>query len=86
MKIEQAIIANLRKLSIEKQQEVLSFTESLTKTNIERSRDVSSLPTPNPNLSPSERAEKWCKFVDSHASDNPPLPEAALHRDTMYED
>jgi hypothetical protein len=78
MKIEQAIIENLRKLPLEKQQEVLNFTESLTSTP--------AFPSPDPNLTPSERAEKWRKFVDSHLSNNPPLPEEALHRDTMYED
>jgi hypothetical protein len=78
MSIEQVIIEKLRKLPIEKQQEVLNFTESLTKNH--------SLPSPDPNLTPKERAEKWRRFVDSHSSDNSPLPESALHRDTMYED
>lgn len=44
MKIEQAILENLRKLPIDKQQEVLNFTETLTKTH--------SLPSPYSNLTP----------------------------------
>ena len=78
MNLEQAVIENFRKLPLEKQQEVLNFSQSLTKTN--------SLPSPDPNLTPQQRAEKWREFVDSHSSDNPPLPDEALHRDTMYED
>ena len=78
MNIEQAVIENLRRLPLQKQQEVLNFSQSLTKTN--------SLPSPDPNLTPQQRAEQWRKFVDSHSSDNPPLPDEALHRDTMYED
>ena len=79
MNIEQAVIENLRRLPLQKQQEVLDFTKSLTpKTN--------SLPSPDPNLTSQQRAEKWREFVDSHSSDNPPLPDEALHRDTMYED
>ncbi len=78
MNIEQAIISALRKLPQEKQKEVLKFTESFINGH--------SLPSPDPNLTPNQRAEKWRKFVDSHSSDHPPLPESALHRDTMYSD
>lgn len=78
MNIEQAIIEQVRQLPTEKQQEVLLFSQ-LLKQNI-------SLPTPNPNLTPQERAEKWQKWVRSHnPTDHPPLPEEALHRDTMYD-
>ncbi|NCR02019.1 MAG: DUF2281 domain-containing protein [Microcystis aeruginosa L211-101] len=78
MNIEQVIIKNLRKLPLEKQQEVLSFTESLI--------PKTSLPLPDPTLAPEQRAAKWMSWVQSHSSNNPPLPDEALHRDTMYED
>lgn len=76
MNIEQTIIEQLRKLPPEKQQEVLDFTEFLNQRI--------SLPTPDPHLTPKQRAENWVKWVKSHTSDNPPLPEEALHRDSMY--
>ncbi|GCA96008.1 DUF2281 domain-containing protein [Microcystis aeruginosa] len=71
--IEQAVIKNLRKLPLEKQQEVLSFTESLIAKT--------SLPLPEPTLTPEQRAAKWMSWVQSHSSNNPPLPDEALHRD-----
>ena len=77
MKIEQAIIENLRKLPIEKQQEVLNFTETLTNTH--------TLPSPDPNLPPSERAEKWRKVIAKLPRESANLPDEALHRDTMYD-
>lgn len=76
MNIEQAVIENLRKLPPEKQQEVLDFTEFLNQKI--------SLPTPDPTLTPQQRAENWVNWVKSHTSDNPPLPEEALHRDSIY--
>jgi hypothetical protein len=78
MNIEQAVIENLRKLTLEKQQEVLDFTKSLTRKT--------SLPTPDPDLTPARRAADWIAWLQSQSSTNPPLPEEALHRDTMYED
>jgi hypothetical protein len=78
MNIEQAVIENLRKLSMEKQQQVLDFTQSLT--------PKTSLPTPDTNLTPEQRAANWIAWGQGHSSNNPPLPEEALHRDTMYED
>jgi hypothetical protein len=78
MNIEQAVIENLRKLPLEKQQEVLEFTQSLTPKK--------PLPSPDPNLTPEQRAANWMTWVQSHSSNNPPLPDEALHRDTMYED
>jgi hypothetical protein len=78
MNIEQAVIENLRKLPVEKQQQVLDFTQSLT--------PKTSLSTPDPNLTPEQRAANWIAWVQGHSSNNPPLPEEALHRDTMYED
>jgi hypothetical protein len=78
MNIEQAVIENLRKLPLEEQQKVLDFTQSLA--------PKTSLPTPDPHLTPEQRAANWIAWVQSHSSSNPPLPEEALHRDTMYED
>ncbi len=93
MTIEQAIIENLRKLPIEKQQEVLTLTETLTKTNVSTTLDVSperslranSLPSPDPNLTPKERAEKWRKVIAKLPQESANLPDEALHRDTMYD-
>ena len=78
MNLELAVIENLRKLPLEKQQEVLKFTESLAQKT--------SLPVPDPSLTPEQRAANWREWVQSHSSNNPPLPDEALHRDTMYED
>ena len=77
MNIEQAVVENLRKLNREKQQAVLNFTESLTKPN--------SLPSPDPNLTPSQRAEKWRKVIAKLPAQSANLPDEALHRDTMYD-
>jgi hypothetical protein len=77
MNIEQAVIDNLRKLPVEKQQEVLNFTKSLT--------SKTTLPTPDPNLTPEQRAANWMNWVQSHSFNNPPLPDEALHRDSIYE-
>ena len=77
MNIEQVIIKNLRKLPLEKQQEVLSFTESLTSI---------SLPSPDYSLTPQEKAQKWQKVIAKLPKTSANLPDEALHRDTMYED
>ena len=50
MNLEQAVIENLRKLPLEKQQEVLNFSQSLTKTN--------SLPSPDPQSYPPTKSRK----------------------------
>jgi hypothetical protein len=76
--IKQAVLENLKQLSLNQQQEVLDFSEIL--------KQKSSLPTPDKNLSPEEKSANWRKWVQSHTSNNSPLPEEALHRDTMYED
>lgn len=78
MNIEQTVIENFRKLPLEKQQEVLDFTESL--------QQKTSLPSPDPSLTPEQRAANWRTWVQSRSSNHPPLPDEALHRDTMYED
>lgn len=77
MNIEQVIIKNLRKLPLEKQQEVLSFIESLTSI---------SLPSPDYSLTPQEKAQKWQKVIAKLPKTSANLPDEALHRDTMYED
>ncbi|AVQ73653.1 MAG: DUF2281 domain-containing protein [Microcystis sp. M048S1] len=78
MNIEKNVIEYLRKLPPDKQQEVLDFTQFLSQK--------STLPKPNPNLTPEQRSANWLAWVDSHKSSNPPLPDEALHRDSMYED
>jgi hypothetical protein len=78
MNIEQAVIDNLRKLPAKEQRKVLEYIESLAPRT--------SLPTPDPRLTPEQRAAAWMAWVQSHSSSNPPLPEEALHRDSMYED
>ncbi len=78
MNIEQVIIKNLRKLPLEKQQEVLSFTESLTSRI--------SLLSPDYSLTPQEKAQKWQKVIAKLPKTSANLPDEALHRDTMYED
>ncbi len=77
MNIEQAIISALRKLPQEKQQEVLKFTESFINGH--------SLPSPDPHLTPNQRAEKWRKVIAKLPQESANLPDEALHRDTMYD-
>jgi len=57
MNIEQAVIGNLRKLPLEKQQEVLSFTQFLS--------SKTSLPSPDTTLTPEQRAANWMRWVQS---------------------
>ena len=78
MNIEKNVIEYLRKLPPDKQQEVLDFTQFLSQK--------STLPKPNPNLTPEQRSANWLAWDDSHKSSTPPLPDEALHRDSMYED
>lgn len=78
MNIEQTLIEYLRKLPPDKQQEVLNFTQFLNQKMF--------LPQPDSTLTPEQKSANWLAWVDSHKSSNPPLPEEALHRDTMYED
>ncbi len=77
MNIEQAILEKIRQLPIEKQQKILDFTTLLQQEN--------KLPSPAINLTPNQRSTNWLNWVRSHKTNNSPLPEIALHRDTMYD-
>ena len=76
MNIEQTVIEYLRKLPPDKQQEVLDFTQFLNKKRV--------LPTPDPTLTLEQRSANWLAWVQSHTSHHPPLPEEALHRDSIF--
>ncbi len=78
MNLEQSLLENLRQLPLSQQQQILDFSEFL--------KQKTSLPQPDTNLTPEEKSANWLAWVDSHKSPHPPLPEEALHRDTMYED
>jgi hypothetical protein len=78
MNIEETVIDNLRKLPVEKQREVLDFSQSLMPTT--------SLLTPDPNLTSHEKAEKWRKVIAKLPRISTNLPDEALHCDTIYED
>lgn len=78
MNIEQTVLEYLRQLPPDKQQEVLEFTQILSQKQI--------LPTPDPTLTPEQRSANWLAWIQSHTSPHPPLPEEALHRDTMYDE
>lgn len=80
MNIEEAILTRIRKLPLSKQQEVLDFSEFLSL------KTVTSLSSPKPHLTPEEKAANWRQWVESHTSNNPPLSDEALHRDSIYED
>ena len=74
MNIEQAVIENLRRLPLEKQQEVLDFSQFLTQKT-----------SPKPEaMTPQEKAEDWLKFLESQPKDTPGLPDEALSRETIY--
>jgi hypothetical protein len=75
MNIEQAVIENLRKLPLEKQQAVLNFSQFLTQITSPRITE----------MSPYEKAEDWLKFLESQAKDTPGLPDEALSRETIYD-
>jgi hypothetical protein len=74
MNIEQAVIENLRKLPLEKQQEVLDFSQFLTH-KIQQKLE---------NVTPHEKAEDWLKFLENQPKDTPGLPDEALSRETIY--
>ena len=78
MNVEQTVIEYLRKLPPDKQQEVLEFTQFLHEKRV--------FPTPDTTLTLQHQSANWLAWVESHTSHHPPLPEEALHRDTMYED
>jgi hypothetical protein len=77
MNIEQAILEKIRQLPLEKQQKILDFTTLLQQEN--------NLLSPMINLTPTQRSANWLNWVKSHKTNNRPLPEIALHRDTMYD-
>jgi hypothetical protein len=77
MNIEQSVLENLQKLSRDKQQEVLEFTELLASKTF--------LTSPASNLTPEQRAAHWISWVKSHSSNSPGLPDGATHRDSMYD-
>jgi hypothetical protein len=73
MNIERAVIENLRKLPVEKQQEVLDFTQSLTQRT---QREI---------MTPHEKAEDWRNFLESQPKDTPGLPDEAVTREAIYD-
>ncbi|MEL4898495.1 hypothetical protein [Crocosphaera sp. Alani8] len=75
MSIERAIVENLRKLSLEKQREVLHFSEILTHSK----------PSLFESMTPHEQAEDWKQFVEAQLKDTPGLPDEALRRDNIYD-
>ena len=75
MNIEQAVIENLRKLPLEKQQEVLNFSQFLTQITSPKIEEMTS----------HEKAEDWLKFLESQPKDTPGLPDEALWRETIYD-
>jgi hypothetical protein len=78
MNIEQAVLENLKQLPLKQQEEVLNFSEFLKQKSL--------LSLPEKQLTAEEKSANWRLWVQSHTSNNPPLPEEALHRDMMYED
>jgi hypothetical protein len=73
MSIEQAVIENLRKLTLDKQQKVLDFTKSLTEKN---QQEI---------MTPHEKAEEWRNFLESQPKDTPGLPDEAVTREAIYD-
>jgi hypothetical protein len=69
MNIERAVIENLRKLPVEKQQEVLDFTQRTQ-------REI---------MTPHEKAEDWRNFLESQPKDTPGLPDEAVTREAIYD-
>ena len=75
MNIEQAVIENLRKLPLEKQQEVLDFSQFLSRK----------LPKKTEEITPHEKAQDWLNFLERQPKDTPGLPDEALSRETIYD-
>jgi hypothetical protein len=73
MNIEQAVIENLRKLTVEEQQKVLDFTQALTQKN------HSEIMTPH------EQAKDWWNFLENQPKDTPGLPDEAVTREAIYD-
>jgi len=77
MNIEQALLENLKQLPLKQQEEVLNFSEFLKQKN------STALPSPETNLTPKEKIEKWHKVIAKLPQESANLPDSALHRDTM---
>lgn len=75
MNIEQAVIENLRKLTPEKQREVLDFSRFLAEKT----------PREADTLTSREKAEDWLKFLESQTKDTPGLPDKAITREAIYD-
>ncbi|MFM6127300.1 MAG: hypothetical protein ACKPBV_00850 [Sphaerospermopsis kisseleviana] len=75
MNLKQAVIENLRRLPLEKQQEVLDFSQFLTQRPQQKIEE----------MTPHEKAEDWLKFLESQPKDTPGLPDEALSRETIYD-
>lgn len=80
MNIEQAVLENLKQLTLSQQQEVLDFSEFLKQKN------ATFLPSPDSHLTPEEKVAKWNEVIAKLPKISANLPDEALHRDTMYED
>jgi Protein of unknown function (DUF2281) len=80
MNIEQAVLETLKQLPLNQQEEVLNFCEFL------KQKSSISPPSLNSNLTPEQKIEKWHKVIAKLPQETAKLPDAALHRDTMYED
>ncbi|ACK73670.1 conserved hypothetical protein [Gloeothece citriformis PCC 7424] len=80
MNIEEKILEKVRQLPLNQQQEVLKFTELIQQKNL------TSLPSPNLNMTPEDKVKKWQKVLEKLPQKSPNLPDEALHRDTMYND
>lgn len=74
MSIEQAVLKNLRELPVEKQQEILDFSEFLRQKMAAK---------PERRM-PKQRALAWKNWVESQPKNSPGLPDSALKRDTIY--
>jgi transcriptional regulator with AAA-type ATPase domain len=71
MGIEQVVLQNLRELSPEQQQELLTFMESLKQRKL--------------GLSPQEKVAKWHRVIESLPEVSANLPDEALRREAIYE-
>lgn len=74
MSIEQALLKNLQELPVEKQQEILDFSEFLRQKMAAK---------PEAKM-PKQRAQAWKNWVESQPQNSPGLPDYALKRDTIY--
>jgi hypothetical protein len=75
MNIEQAVIENLRRLPLQKQQEVLDFSQFLTQISQQKIEE----------MTPHKKAEDWLKFLESQPKNTPGLSDEALSRETIYD-